>query len=86
MQLDTANQFQSFLFSPEELAHARAVSPLFYALLQTRIADKAREVVEFSYRERTDLQAAVIEHECLKAQVNALTELMYELVPPTEAN
>jgi|WetSurMetagenome_2_1015567.scaffolds.fasta_scaffold561648_1 hypothetical protein len=86
MQLDTANPFQSFLISKEELVFARQVSPLFFALLQNHIAEKAREAVEFSYRDRPDAQAAIIEHECLKAQVSALTDLMNELTPPTDVS
>jgi len=86
MQLDTANPFQSFLISKEELVFARQVSPLFFALLQNRIAEKARESVEFSYRDRPDAQAAIIEHECLKAQVSVLTDLMNELTPPTDVS
>lgn len=86
MQLDTATPFQSFLFSKEELKDARTVPPLFFALLQTRIADRARDALEFSYREKADLQAAVIEHECLKAQVAALQDLMNELSLPTDVS
>jgi len=94
MQLDTANPFQSFLISKEELVFARQVSPLFFALLQNRIAEKlqnriaekARESVEFSYRDRPDAQAAIIEQECLKAQVSVLTDLMNELTPPTDVS
>jgi hypothetical protein len=84
MQLNLSSRFQQFTFSAEEQELAKQVSPLFYALLQNKIAEKANAAIDFQYGLAKDQLCAIIEHESLKAQVFALEELMAELTPPTE--
>ncbi len=84
MRLATTNRFQKFEFTAEELVEATKVSPLFFAYLQTKIAEYADAVVEHTYKPTEPEKTAIIKHERLKAQVEILEELMSELTPPSE--
>ena len=82
MHPTAAHRFQKFSFSASEEQFAKAVNPYFYCFLQNKIADYAHAVIEHQYE--GDLQASLIRHERLKAQVEVLEELLQELIPPTE--
>ena len=82
MRIDPANKFQQFVMDEHELKTALAVNPYTYAYLHNKIAEKAHMVIEHQFEEDSNATHHIIEHEKLKAQLNALEDLMSELTPP----
>jgi hypothetical protein len=86
MILDTGNRFQSFTLTEEEDKAARTVNPYTLALIQNKVSHYANEVLNRKWEQDKDSpnadKIAVLEVERLRAQVEVLEELLYELQTP----
>lgn len=82
------NRFTTVKLDEQELTTSLAISAYTYAYINNKIASYAEAVLDFSYEDSLDsptaLQAAVIRHEKLKAQVEVLEELIREFTLPTQ--
>lgn len=80
------NRFSTTKMEEHEHTQALSISAYTYAYINNKIAIFAEAVLDFSYEDAlgdaTALQAAVIRHEKLKAQVEVLEELLREFTPP----
>lgn len=84
MRIDTGSPFQSFIFEPGEEEKALAVNAYFYAFLQNKIAAYAGQVLDYEH-DASNPARSITEHECLKACVRVLQELLGEVTAPVAA-
>lgn len=80
------NRFTTVKMDEHEHAQALAISAYTYSYINNKIAIYAEAVLDFSYEDALgspeSMQAAVIRHEKLKAQVEVLEELLREFTAP----
>lgn len=84
MQPILSSRFQQFKLEEGEEVKARIITPYTFAFIQNKIAVYANAAIEFSYAADKDLQAQVIQHEKIKAQIEVLEEVLHELQVPQE--
>lgn len=84
MRINTGSPFQSFIFDDDETEKALAVNAYFYAFLQNKIAAYAEQVLDFEHDPMNPAKS-ITEHECLKACVRVLQELLGEVTAPVAA-
>lgn len=83
--IDLGNRFTKFQLDTGEQESARCITPYNAMFIQNKIADYASAVIEFEYDPTNpNLNAAILEHEKLKAKVIVLEELLTEFQVPTE--